>query len=590
MSLPFSVCKVTARLFAASGVIVAFSAMTLLPRAQASVQIGPQESVRFAREGLRGMVVADDQLAAEWGAEILRRGGNAIDAAVATAFTLSVTRPHYAALGGGGFLVFCPAPRDNRASECKVIDFREKAPAAAHRDMYLRNGKADTSISQTGALASGVPGVTAGLLLALEKFGTRDRKELLKEPIRLARKGIRFSTNTEQALRSSWSSMNPDGKRIFGCGRGISEACKVGDLLLQPELALVLEAISKRGKKGFYQGIVAQNLVQGLNSAGGIISLKDLLNYEPAERSPVRGEFQGHEIITMPPPSSGGAVLVQMLEYARRAEEQKLLSQGFASVDALRAQIHAMSLAFADRSEHMGDSDFWPVPLTQLLSQQYLDARWKTFQPGKAALPEAPGFKANEKLQTTHFSVIDAAGNAVSITETINGNFGSGFVPPGTGVVMNNQMDDFSTQPGVPNLFGLVGGEANAIAPHKRPLSSMTPTIVRDKNGVVKFVLGAAGGPRIITSVFQTLLNRIQFSMPLVDAVSAARIHHQWKPTIVRYERNGFPAETLERLRTLGYSLEPSNGLAVVHALERTPSGRVVGVPDPRGEGFAAAE
>ncbi|MBM3381753.1 MAG: hypothetical protein FJY29_04850 [Betaproteobacteria bacterium] len=384
--------------------------------------------------------------------------------------------------------------------------------------------------------------------------------------------------------------MNPEAKLVFSCARENQEHCKVGDTLRQEDLARVLEAITKRGKRGFYEGVVAQKLVQGLRASGGIMSLKDLAQYAPAERIPVRGEFQNHEIITMPPPSSGGAVLVQMLEYMKRAGEQKLLNKGFASVDALRAQIHAMSLAFAERAEHMGDSDFWPVPLDILLSAQYLDERWKTFQPGKANLPEGSGFQSPEKLQTTHFSVIDAEGNAVAVTVTVNGNFGSAFVPPGTGVVMNNQMDDFSTQPGVPNLFGLVGGEANAIAPNKRPLSSMSPTIVRSKNGVVKVVLGAAGGPRIITSVFQTVLNRLQFEMPLVDAVSAARIHHQWKPQTVRFERNGLPAETLEQLKALGYTLEASNGLAVIHALERTSDGRVVGVPDPRGEGFAAAE
>lgn len=577
-----------------------FSALTfasmLVPAALATplaTQRNDLESVRFAREGVHGMVVADDQQAAEWGAQILRRGGNAVDAAVATAFALAVTRPHYAALGGGGFMIFCPAPRDGRSSECKVIDFREKAPAAAHRDMYIRNGKADTQISQNGALASGVPGVTAGLLFAHEKYGSRPRKELISEPIRIARQGIRFSTNTENALRDRWSAMNAEGKRVFSCGRPATEPCMVGDTLHQPELAYVLDAISKRGAKGFYQGLVAQKIVQGLRAEGGIITLKDLADYTPAERQPVRGEFQGYEVITMPPPSSGGAVLIQMLEYMKRAEKQGLLKQGFASNDTLRAQIHAMSLAFADRAEHMGDSDFWPVPITRLLSMNYLDERWKTFQPGKSALPDGPGFKSsnpNEKHQTTHFSVVDKEGNAVAITETVNGNFGSAFVPVGTGIVMNNQMDDFSAQPGVPNLFGLVGGEANAIAPQKRPLSSMSPTIVRDSAGQVRLVVGAAGGPKIITSVFQTIMNRVQFGMSLADAVSATRIHHQWKPSVVRFEKNGLPVESIEQLKKMGYELEASRGLAVVHALERTSSGRVIGMPDPRGEGFAAAE
>jgi gamma-glutamyltranspeptidase/glutathione hydrolase len=279
-----------------------------------------------------------------------------------------------------------------------------------------------------------------------------------------------------------------------------------------------------------------------------------------------------------------------MLSYMERADKQGLLKNGFASVDALHAQMHAMSLAYADRAEHMGDSDFYPVPLGRLLAAEYLDERWKTFQSHKASLPAGSGFKGEEKHQTTHFAVIDAEGNAVAVTETVNGNFGSGFVPQGTGLVMNNQMDDFSTQPGVPNLFGLIGGEANAVAPKKRPLSSMSPTIVRDKKGEARLVLGAAGGPRIITSVFQTLVNRLKFSMSLVDAVSAPRIHHQWRPQGVRFERNGLPLETIDALQRMGYQLEAGTGLAVVHALEVLPTGRVVGVPDPRGEGFAAAE
>jgi gamma-glutamyltranspeptidase/glutathione hydrolase len=550
----------------------------------------PPAGVRFAREGLRGMVVADDQQAAEWGAEVLRKGGNAIDAAVATAFAMAVTRPHYAALGGGGFLVFCPKSQNNSPSTCKVIDFREKAPAAATRDMYIRNGKADTQLSQNGALASGVPGVTAGLMMALEKFGNLKRQVLLAEPIRLARKGIRVSTNTGRALHERWDSFNAEAKSIFSCGRSELRPCLVGDTLRQPDLAAVLEAVSKRGAAGFYQGIVAKKVAAGLRSAGGIITLKDLADYAPSERQPVRGEFRGHEVITMPPPSSGGAVLVQMLGYIERADKQGLLKNGYASIDALQTQIHAMSLAFADRAAHMGDSDFYPVPLARLLAADYLDERWKTFQPNKAMLPDASGFSGGEKMQTTHFSVIDAEGNAAAITETVNGNFGSGFVPAGTGIVMNNQMDDFSTQPGVPNMFGLIGGEANAIAPHKRPLSSMSPTIIRDNAGAVRLVLGAAGGPRIITSVFQSLVNRLQFEMNLADAVGAPRIHHQWRPQTVRFERNGFATETIDLLRRMGYQLEAGAGLAVVHALERFPSGRVTGVPDPRGEGFAAAE
>lgn len=548
------------------------------------------ESVRMPSQSTRGMVVADDRQAAEWGAEILRRGGNAIDAAVATAFAMSVTRPHYAALGGGGFLVFCPSAKRKPAADCSVIDFREKAPAAAHRDMFIHNGKADSQLSQNGALASGVPGVTAGLLFALEKFGTRSRKELLTEPIRLARRGVRVSSHTERAAQLRWSSMNKEAQRVFGCGRQPQGPCAVGEILRQPDLAMVLKSISQRGVSGFYQGVVAKKIVDSLSTAGGRMTLKDLADYRPTERKPIRSQFQGYEVITMPPPSSGGTVLTQLLAYSDFADKSQQFKNGFASVESLHAQIHAMSLAFADRTQHMGDADFYPVPMQRLLAEDYLQERWKTFQPLKANLPEAPGAISQEPQHTTHFSVIDAEGNAVAITETVNDNFGSGFVPAGTGVVMNNQMDDFSAQPGVPNLFGLIGAEANAIAPGKRPLSSMTPTIVRDKEQNVRLVLGAAGGPRIITSVYQTLINRIQFGMSLVDAVAAPRIHHQWRPQNVRFEKNGLSYETQEQLKKFGYAVDPVNGLAVVHALERLPSGRVIGAPDPRGEGAAVGE
>jgi gamma-glutamyltranspeptidase/glutathione hydrolase len=562
--------------------------LSLSPVAQAA-ELFDAESVRLARAGSKGMIVADDAQAAEWGVDILRRGGNAIDAAVATAFGMAVTRPHFASLGGGGFLIFCPAPRAGKPSDCGVIDFREKAPGAAQKDMYLRNGKALSRLSQNGALASGVPGVTAGLLMALEKYGTMKRQELLSAPISWAQKGIRVSTNTEYAAKHRWNEMNAEARRVFGCNQ-TTRPCRAGEKLVQPDLARVLKAISKAGAAGFYEGNVGRKIASGIQAAGGIISMQDLSGYSPTVRTPVRGQFKGYEVVTMPPPSSGGTVLVQLLGYFDRAEKAGLLSQGFGSALSLHTQIHGMSLSFADRAEYMGDSDFHPVPLGRMLSENYLDERWKTFVPSRANFPDGPGVLLPEPQHTTHFSVIDSAGNAVAITETVNDNFGSGFVPPGTGIVMNNEMDDFSLQPGVPNLFGLVGAEANAIAPGKRPLSSMSPTIVRDSNGHARIVLGAAGGPRIITSVFQTLANRIQFGMSLVDSVAAARVHHQWKPSHVRIERNTFSPETQEKLRLLGYSLEAGNGLAVVHALERFPDGRVVGAPDPRGEGAAIAE
>lgn len=548
------------------------------------------ESIRFSRTGRKGMIVADDEQSAELGAQVLRKGGNAIDAAVATAFGMAVTRPHFASLGGGGFLVFCPSPKSNRNGSCSVVDFREMAPSAATRDMYLKEGKAIANLSRNGALASGVPGVTAGLLYALEKFGTKNRKELLANPIRWAKNGITVSTHTETAANRRWSNMNEAAKKIFGCGHAVEGPCRSGELLKQADLARVMQAISDHGASGFYKGSWAQKMVSEIRKEKGILTQQDFETYTPKERSPVRGFYKGYEVVTMPPPSSGGTVLLQMLAFMERADSSGQMKAGFGSVASIHAQLHAMTLAFADRAQHMGDPDFHPVPVNQLLATNYLNDRWKSFDSTKANLNVSSGSPAPEPTHTTHFSAMDASGNAVAVTLTVNDYFGSGFVAPGTGVVMNNQMDDFSAQPGVPNLFGLVGAEANAITPGKRPLSSMSPTIVRDMDGNNRIVLGAAGGPKIITSVFQTLVNRLQFDMPLADAVAAPRIHHQWKPLIVRVENNGLSSETREKLTTMGYAIESGGGLGVVHSLERFASGRIVGVPDPRGEGSAVAE
>jgi gamma-glutamyltranspeptidase/glutathione hydrolase len=536
--------------------------------------------------GTKGMVVSDDRQASEWGASILRRGGNAIDAAVAVGFMLSVTRPQYGSLGGGGFLVYCPAHKP-----CVSLDYRERAPAAATRDMYVKDGKANTDLSQNGAMASGIPGVPAGLLNALEKYGTRGRGELLSEPIQVAKNGFRFTGLQESAAQVRWQHINSAGKSVLGCAENKKlEPCTVGKVIRQPDLAHVLEAISQKGRDGFYKGWVAKKIVEGIQAEKGLLSLKDLEGYQTVVGVPVETSFQDMEVISMPPPSSGGVALLQMLGYMNRAENAGRLKEGFGSASTLHVEAHAMSLAFADRAEYMGDADFVKVPLTELLSDKYLDSRWATFNPLQANPPVSAGKLTNESQNTTHFSVIDKDGNAVAITTTINEEYGSGFVPPGTGIFMNNEMDDFSAQPGVPNLFGLVGGEANAIAPGKHPLSSMTPTIVRDHRGEARLILGAAGGPRIITSVFNVLMDRYIFGMSLPDAVAAPRIHDQWKPDEIRVETYGFAPDVLRTLQQMGYKVERSPALAKMHALERFPNGRTWGVADPRGEGAAVAE
>jgi len=382
--------------------------------------------------------------------------------------------------------------------------------------------------------------------------------------------------------------MNDESRRIFGCGHP-DHPCEVGSWLQQKDLAKTLTEISRKGPAGFYRGWVAKKTAAGVLAAGGILQEKDLADYQVKQEAALSGHFHGLEIVTMPPPSSGGVALLQMLSFMERASTAQFLKNGPGSALTLNAEAYAMSLAFADRAEHLGDPAYYPVPLTHLLDPQYLNERWKSFDSDHAKIASGAGKMISEPTHTTHLSVIDGAGNAVAMTVTVNDNFGSGFVPPGTGVVMNNQMDDFSAQPGVPNLFGLVGAEANSIQPGKRPLSSMTPTIVRDENGENRIALGAAGGPKIITAVFQTLLNRLEFGMSLSDSVAAPRIHHQWKPGSVALEKFGFPFEIRQALKKAGYDVQEGPRLGVVHAVEKLPNGRVVGAPDPRGEGTAVA-
>ena len=580
-------------------IIYTLCQFNLISISHAAVSLGGPEAVATSRAhplvSVRGMVVSDDRIASQWGAEILREGGNAVDAAVATAFALAVTRPHYASLGGGGFLVFCPRPNASGPVPCKSIDYREEAPSGATRDLFIRNGVPKVELAQNGALASGVPGTPAGLLMALREFGSGkvSRQKILSRPIQIAKRGYTFTSHSEKAAIERWQAMNAAAKKLFGCKQsGSSElaACPPETLIRQPDLARVLENIAINGEQGFYKGKVAKLISDGIKSAGGIITPEDLATYQPKLRTPLQGSFAGHQIISMPPPSSGGGVLLELLNFTERADQAGALKLGFGSVEAIHALIHAMTLGFADRAVYYGDPGFTPVPIEALLKPEYLDRQWKTFKPLQASLPKQAGNPLLEGQHTTHFSVIDRDGNAVAVTTTVNDNFGSAFVPPGTGIVMNNEMDDFSIQPGIPNQFGLVGTEANAVAPKKRPLSSMTPTIVRDKQGNNLIVIGAAGGPRIITSVFLSLVNRLRFGMPITDAVAAPRFHHQWKPQTVLLERFGFSPDVKPALEKKGYTVSEVTSLGKIHALERFPNGRSWGMADPRGEGEAVAE
>ncbi|MCM0605212.1 MAG: gamma-glutamyltransferase [Xanthomonadaceae bacterium] len=555
-----------------------------LPPGELSAMKDESARVR-AHAGWKGMVVSDDEVASQWGVDILKQGGNAVDAAIATAMMLAVTRPHAGSIGGGGFLLYCPSPKNTKHKECEVIDYREQAPDASHAQMFVVDGKPKTDLSQTGALAVGVPGVVAGLSTAHEKFGKLAWSRFFSEPIRRAQQGITVTPYMQRGIEERREDFNSEAKKLFGNK-------KIGDIIKQPDLAQVLAAVSARGRKGFYEGWVAQKILAGLKSAGGLMTKDDLSNYAVKTRKPLQTTFNGFDIYTMPPPSAGGTLIIQMLKYMEFADQEGQLDRGYGSAKTLHAEAHAMKLAFADRAQWFGDPEFTKIPLDQLLSQSYLKERWSdTFSSGSASQVKGSGINPKDFKHTTHFSVIDAEGNAVALTTTINDNFGSGFIAPGTGVFLNDEMDDFSIQPGVANMFGLLGSEANLVQGQKRPLSSMSPTIVRDMNGENRIVVGAAGGPRITTSVFQILMNRLRFGMQITDAMHAGRIHHQWKPEKLRIEKSQISPDVAEKLQSMGYKVEMARELAHAHALERDPAtGLVWGAHDPRGEGDSVSQ
>ncbi len=572
-----------------------------------NVSIDTRKTTKFrAQVGAKGMVVSADRIASDWGAEVLRKGGNAVDAAVATIFALSVTRPMYSSLGGGGFMLYCPSlSRNGKKRDCSMVDFREKAPSAAYRNLFTEKFRNTPYASTYGAIASGVPGLVAGMLLAQSKWGKLPRKALLSRPIQLAQRGTPMSGISEWAARIKWKKFNDAAKRVLSCHRSGKnnkyspiQPCEPGGMIIQKNLAKVLIAISKQGTGGFYRGWVGEKIAKAMKENNGLITKKDLRNYNAKIRKPLQTTFMNHEVVSAAPPSAGGANLIQILKYTQYADEMKMFDQGFGSVPTIHAQAHAMALAFADRAAYFGDQDFTSYPLKKLLSDAYLRKRWdNTFVRNSAHIPEEAGdpkpskiaFK-NESLETTHISVIDRDGNAVSVTVSDNSYYGSGFVIPGTGIFMNNHMDDFVSRPGSANKFGLTGSEANTIRPGKRPLSSMTPTIVRTKEGQNKIVIGAAGGPRITTATYQILMNRLRFQMSLPDAMVARRIHHQWRPMNLMLEAGSFTQHTLNELESMGYLIDHKKSLARAQALERYPDGIVWGMTDPREEGAASAE
>ncbi len=519
----------------------------------------------FAAEPVRAkraMVVAQEPHAADVGVAVLRAGGNAVDAAVAVAFALAVTHPSAGNLGGGGFLLL-----RTKDGESTFFDFRERAPQAATRDMYLDETGAPTRDSIVGWRAAGVPGTVAGLELAHRRFGRASWAALLAPAIRLAREGVALSYGEARSLRSSAALLTrfPDSRRIF---LNDGKHFEPGDLLIQPELAATLERLQVHGARDFYRGEIARALAAAMAENGGPLTLADLASYAPVERVPLRGAYRGHEIVSAPPPSSGGLILLQVLGMLEGTGYEK---SGAGSAQTIHWVAEAMKRAYANRAEHMGDSDFWNVPVRFLTSRDYLAGLRASIDPAKASPADsvrAGSPPRDESPETTHLSVVDEEGNAVALTTTLNGSYGNGVTVPGLGFLLNNEMDDFSVKPGVPNMFGAVGGDANAIRPGKRPLSSMTPTIVT-KDGKLSMVIGAPGGTRIPNGVLQALLNVIDFGMNMQDAIDAPRVHHQWKPDKL-FVMSGISPDTVELLRAKGHPVETtpdSYGVARVEGI-----------------------
>jgi len=524
------------------------------------------------------MVSSADEYASQVGIDILKQGGNAIDAAVAVGFTLAVTYPGAGNIGGGGFMLIHLKDGTNIS-----IDYREKAPVAAYRDMYLDpNGNVIDGLSTVGHLAGGVPGSVAGLLYALEKYGTMSRQDVMKYAIEYAENGFRIHKRLAENLNSQQKDFAkfPSTMEVFG-GK-----FKEGDLLVQKDLANTLKRISLQGRDGFYKGETADLISAEMQKGYGIVTKYDLETYEAKERAPLTGTYNGYEIISMPPPSSGGICLLYLLNIL---ENYDLKSFGFNNYGKVNILVEAMRRVYADRSKYMGDPDFFSVPVDVLISKKYAQERMNDFSLSKAGNSNdvTPGeILKKESDQTTHYSVVDKDGNLVSTTTTINDNFGSKLVIQGAGFFWNNEMDDFSSKPGFPNFYGLVGSEANAVAPGKRMLSSMTPTIIL-KNNKPFMVVGSPGGGRIITSVLQTIVNVIDFDMSLADAIDAPRFHHQWLPDEIQMEKNVFDGNMKDDLKGMGYTLKEIPEFGRIDAIMFNADGSFMGHSDRRGYGKA---
>jgi gamma-glutamyltranspeptidase/glutathione hydrolase len=527
----------------------------------------------------RGMVVSTDSFASAAGLEILKAGGNAVDAAIAVQFALAVVHPVAGNIGGGGFLVARMAD-DTRVA----LDFRERAPSAASKDMYVDAEGNVTDASWIGHLASGVPGSVAGMESAHERFGSLPWPELLAPSIRLARDGFVVEERHHEALRWSHERLSRFSATaaVFLPG---GQAPAEGSTFRQPDLARTLEAISDHGEDGFYSGWVADSIAAEMRRGGGLITKEDLAAYEAVWRDPIEVEYRGWTVISMPPPSSGGVTMGQILNIV---ESWELGTLGWHSPAAIHLAVEAMRRAYADRNFYLGDPDQVEMPIDRLLSQTYADSLAGTIDLQQASRSEDFNRVPLESTQTTHFSIIDESGNAVAVTTTLNGGFGSGVVVRGAGFLLNNEMDDFTSKPGVPNAYGLVQGEANAIAPGKRMLSAMTPTVVINPAGRTELITGTPGGSTIITSIFQIVTNHIDFGLPVRTSVDAPRFHHQNLPDVIRFENDGLDPGTVEALRRMGHEVRERDGISGdVESIWIAPDGTRYGAADRRRDGSA---
>ncbi len=531
--------------------------------------------------GQHGMVVSQREIASRVGADVLEDGGNAVDASVAVGFALAVVLPRAGNLGGGGFMLV-----HKPGEAATALDFRERAPAQASADMFLaEDGSVDRQSYRFSHKAVGVPGTVAGLLDAHNRYGSKPLAQLIEPAIALAADGFDVGYDLASALvaRESLILSHPETARLFR--RADGSPLRAGDRLLQPDLAESLQLIADMGKDGFYTGRVADLIASEMARGGGLIDQQDLAAYQTTWRQPIRGEYRGFDVVSMPPPSSGGVHLIQMLNILSQFD---LASLGAQSSRASHLIVEAMKLAYADRSKHLGDPDFVDVPVAWLTSASYGKELAETIELDRArpASEIAPSVAPlHESEDTTHYSVVDENGMAVAVTYTLNFSFGSGISVPGAGFLLNNEMADFSAAPGIPDSFGLVTGEANAVAPGKRPLSAMTPTMLLD-DGQVRLVTGSPGGSRIINAVLQHVLNIVDFDMNVAEASYAPRLHHQWQPDTLYVER-GYSSDVLDRLESLGHPVTPSNALGSIQAISYDGE-RFFGSADTRRPGAGA--